>query len=177
MTTTAAPPVDAARAVPTGFTAQVHWTSPLGGLTLARRAAGLGGAWFDGQRHHPGPLAAPVDPGDPLLRRAIEALADFFAGRGAALAALPLAPHGTAFQCAVWQALGRIAPGATTSYAALAASVGRPGASRAVGAAVGRNPLSVIVPCHRVLGSDGSLTGYAGGLARKQALLRLEGAC
>ena len=82
---------------------------------------------------------------------------------------------GTPFQQAVWQALLRIPRGQTASYVALARSIGKPQAVRAVGAAVGRNPLSVVVPCHRVLGSDGSLTGYAGGLERKQALLRLEG--
>lgn len=82
---------------------------------------------------------------------------------------------GTPFQQAVWQALLRIPRGQTASYGALARSIGKTQAVRAVGAAVGRNPLSVVVPCHRVLGSDGSLTGYAGGLERKQALLRLEG--
>jgi methylated-DNA-[protein]-cysteine S-methyltransferase len=83
---------------------------------------------------------------------------------------------GTGFQQAVWQALLRIPPGRTTSYGALGREIGRPAAVRAVGAAVGRNPLSLVVPCHRVLGGDGSLTGYAGGLERKAALLRLEGA-
>ena len=80
-----------------------------------------------------------------------------------------------AFQRAVWAALRQIPRGATRSYGEIARASGRPAAVRAVGAAVGRNPLSVIVPCHRVLGADGSLTGYAGGLPRKQALLRLEG--
>ena len=76
----------------------------------------------------------------------------------------------------VWQALRRIAPGATTSYGSLSAAIGKPAAVRALGAAVGRNPISIVVPCHRVLGADGSLTGYAGGLERKTALLSLEGA-
>ncbi|MCY1383553.1 Methylated-DNA--protein-cysteine methyltransferase, inducible [compost metagenome] len=76
----------------------------------------------------------------------------------------------------MWQALRRIAPGATTSYGSLSAAIGRPAAVRALGAAVGRNPVSIVVPCHRVLGADGSLTGYAGGLDRKTALLSLEAA-
>ena len=83
---------------------------------------------------------------------------------------------GTAFQQAVWRALLSIAPGCTASYADISQAVGNPAAVRAVGAAVGRNPVSIIVPCHRVVGTDGSLTGYAGGLDRKTALLRLEGA-
>jgi methylated-DNA-[protein]-cysteine S-methyltransferase len=88
----------------------------------------------------------------------------------------PLDAHiGTDFQRAVWQALRTIPPGATRSYGELASAIGRPKAQRAVGAAVGRNPWSVLVPCHRVLGQGGALTGYAGGLARKQALLALEG--
>ena len=83
--------------------------------------------------------------------------------------------HGTVFQRAVWQALLSIPFGQITRYAAVAGRVGRPTAVRALGAAVGRNPISIIVPCHRVIGADGSLTGYAGGLDRKTALLRLEG--
>ncbi len=87
---------------------------------------------------------------------------------------LPLAPAGTPFQQRVWDALRRVAHGETISYAELARRIGAPTAARAVGAAVGRNPVSVIVPCHRIVGSDGSLTGYAGGLDRKRALLELE---
>ncbi|MGL5814057.1 MAG: methylated-DNA--[protein]-cysteine S-methyltransferase [Aeromonas sp.] len=88
---------------------------------------------------------------------------------------LPLAAQGTAFQRAVWQALCDIPYGETRSYGEIATAIGKPSASRAVGAANGRNPLSIIVPCHRVIGQNGSLTGYAGGLPIKQALLRLEG--
>ena len=90
--------------------------------------------------------------------------------------ALPLAPQGTAFQRAVWSELRTIPAGETRSYARIAEAVGRPAAVRAVGQAVGRNPLSIVVPCHRVIGSDGSLTGYAGGLDRKRWLLAREGA-
>ncbi|WOX53522.1 methylated-DNA--[protein]-cysteine S-methyltransferase [Aeromonas sp. CD] len=88
---------------------------------------------------------------------------------------LPLAPRGTAFQQAVWQALCDIPYGETRSYSDIARAIGKPNAVRAVGAANGRNPLSIIIPCHRVIGQNGSLTGYAGGLPIKQALLRLEG--
>jgi methylated-DNA-[protein]-cysteine S-methyltransferase len=87
---------------------------------------------------------------------------------------LPLAPRGTAFQRSVWDALAEIPYGSTTTYSELAAKIGRPGACRAVGAANGRNPLPVIVPCHRVIGAAGALTGYGGGLARKRRLLALE---
>jgi methylated-DNA-[protein]-cysteine S-methyltransferase len=89
---------------------------------------------------------------------------------------LPLAPHGTAFQHSVWNAVAEIPYGTTTSYSELAASIGRPSACRAVGAANGRNPLPVIIPCHRVVGAAGALTGYGGGLERKRLLLALEAA-
>ena len=103
-------------------------------------------------------------------------LRDYFAGRRTQFD-LPLdLQGGTAFQQSVWQALLAIPAGDTTSYGAIGLRVGRPSAVRAVGAAVGRNPVSIVVPCHRVLGRDGSLTGYAGGLERKSALLELEGA-
>ena len=148
--------------------------TPLGPVTAARSAAGLSGLWFDGQKHHPGPLAVPHDDGrDPVLTAAAEALGAYFSGRPFTLP--PLDPAGTAFQRAVWQALLAIAPGRPATYGALAERLGRASAARALGAAVGRNPISVLVPCHRVVGADGSLTGYAGGLARKQALLALEG--
>lgn len=154
-------------------TAQATLATPLGPMLIARTAAGLAGLWFDGQRHHPGPLDVPVRPDDPLLRRAAEGLQRYFAGASVAFD-LPLDLHGTPFQQSVWRALLQIPAGATSSYGAIARGLGTPQAVRAVGAAVGRNPLSVIVPCHRVLGQDGSLTGYAGGLPRKQALLALE---
>ncbi len=160
-------------AVHKACTAQVTLTSPLGPILLARTATGLAGAWFEGQKHHPGPLAAPELPGDPLLASAAEQLRAYFAGESAGFD-LPLDLQGTPFQRAVWQALLGIAPGALSSYGAIAAAIGSASAVRAVGGAVGRNPLSVIVPCHRVVGRDGSMTGYAGGVPRKQALLALE---
>jgi methylated-DNA-[protein]-cysteine S-methyltransferase len=155
--------------------AQCRIDTPLGPLTLAATANGLAGAWFDGQKHHPGELDAPVQPQHPQLQRAAKALAAYFAD-GQRPLDLPLDATGTEFQRAVWRALCAIAPGTLTTYGEVARRVGRPAAVRAVGAAVGRNPISIVVPCHRVVGQDGSLTGYAGGIERKQALLALEGA-
>ena len=157
-------------------TVQTRWTSPLGPMVLAATPRGLAGAWFEGQRHEPDHSAWPAAPDHATLRAAAAQLAEYFAGQRQHFD-LPLdMSGGTAFHQAVWRALTQIAPGSTTRYGALAAQLGQPTAVRAVGAAVGRNPVSVIVPCHRVLGADGSLTGYAGGLPRKQALLDLEGA-
>jgi methylated-DNA-[protein]-cysteine S-methyltransferase len=155
------------------FTAQARLETPLGPLRLAATARGLAGAWFDAQAHHPGELDAPCDPAHPHLALASRELRAYFDGRLTRFT-VPLDLAGTPFQAAVWQALRGIAPGQRLSYGELARRVGRPRASRAVGAAVARNPVSVIVPCHRVIGSDGSLTGYAGGLDRKRALLALE---
>ncbi len=111
--------------------------------------------------------------GHPLIERCKAQLAEYFAGRRQVFD-LPLAPHGTPFQQRVWQQLRAIPYGETCSYATISASIGSPNSQRAVGAANGRNPLSIVVPCHRVIGSNGQLTGYAGGLERKQWLLRHE---
>jgi methylated-DNA-[protein]-cysteine S-methyltransferase len=154
-------------------TAQRRIASPLGPLLLARSATGLAGAWFDAQKHHPAAIDAPERDDDPLLDAAARQLDAYFSGESDAFD-VPLDLQGTAFQRAVWAELLRIAPGATCSYGEIARRLGVPSASRAVGAAVGSNPVSIIVPCHRVVGSTGSLTGYAGGLARKTALLRIE---
>jgi methylated-DNA-[protein]-cysteine S-methyltransferase len=154
-------------------TAQTTLATPLGPLLIARTAEGLAGAWFEGQKHHPGPLDSPKRANDELLMRAAEQLRAYFAGKRISFA-LPLDLHGTAFQRAVWAALIAIRSGSTASYGAIAKAVGSASAVRAVGGAVGRNPLSVIVPCHRVVGSDGSMTGYAGGVERKRALLAIE---
>lgn len=152
-----------------------HFDSPLGPITLAASATGLRGLWFEGQHYFPDLPTQPMQADDPLLRKAEQQLREYFAG-GRKFFDLPLDfSRGTAFQQKVWQTLTTLAFGATTTYGALAARLGRSDAVRAVGAAIGRNPMSVIVPCHRVLGSDGSLTGYAGGLERKIELLRLEG--
>jgi methylated-DNA-[protein]-cysteine S-methyltransferase len=154
--------------------AQARHDTPLGTVTLAATAHGLAGLWFDGQRHHPGALDAPVDATQRWIAQAADELDAYFEGRRRRFD-VTLDLGGTAFQRAVWQALLAIAAGRVRSYLDVATRLGAPSASRAVGAAVGRNPVSVIVPCHRVLGSDGSLTGYAGGLDRKRALLALEG--
>lgn len=156
----------------------VRWctsASPLGAVRIAARGDAIAGIWFEGQKYD----AKPDDgwretPGDPLLRAAARELREYFAGRRSTFG-LPLAPQGTAFQKRVWRAISEVPPGRTASYRDLARRIGRPTAVRAVGAAVGRNPLSVVVPCHRIVGADGTLTGYAGGVERKRALLALEG--
>lgn len=162
--------------------AQAHIATPLGPLLAAATAQGLAGLWFDEQQHHPGTIDAPERPDHPHLAAAARVLAGYFDGGAASLCArtwqqaVPLDLHGTPFQRAVWQALLAIPAGRTSTYSDIAAQAGNAAAVRAAGAAIGRNPVSILVPCHRVLGRDGSLTGYAGGLHRKQALLRLESA-
>ena len=158
------------------YTQITHSPSPLGQITLAAAGQKLVGVWFEAQAHRPDLSSYAPAPAHPLLQLAAEQLAQYFAGQRSTFD-LPLDfSSGTAFQQTVWQALLNIAPGHTCSYKTLSAAVGRPSAMRAVGGAVGRNPLSIIVPCHRVVGSHGALTGYAGGLVRKTALLQLEGA-
>ena len=151
--------------------------TPLGRMRLAAHDTALVGAWFHDQRHAPDPLLVArwtPDPQHPVLRLAEQQLGEYFEAQRQAFD-LPLdLGLGTAFQGAVWRALCGIGAGRTLSYGALAAQLNAPAAVRAVGAAVGRNPLSIVVPCHRVLGARGELTGYAGGLPRKQALLHLE---
>ncbi len=155
---------------------QATWQGPLGPMVVAATGKGLAGVWFDGQRHMPDNATWQVQPDHPMLQRAIAQLTEYFAGERTQFD-LPLdLQGGTSFQQSVWKALLAIPSGATTSYGDLSARIGRPAAVRAVGAAVGRNPVSVIVPCHRVVGANGSLTGYAGGLDRKTALLKLESA-
>ncbi len=164
--------------LPSRYVAQARLQTPLGPMTAASTARGLAGLWFDGQRHHPGPIDAAVNERDPFIAQARRELAAYFADGQARAAgfAVALDAQGTPFQQSVWALLRRIRCSQLESYGELARRLGMPQAARAVGTAVGRNPLSIIVPCHRVLGQDGSLTGYAGGLGRKRALLRLEGA-
>lgn len=155
---------------------QTHYESPLGTMIVAATRSGLAGVWFEGQRHMPGCSGWPEQPDHPVLCEAVAQLEEYFGGRRTQFD-LPLdLQAGTRFQQSVWKALLAIPHGRTTSYGVLSQRIGRPAAVRAVGAAVGRNPLSIVVPCHRVLGAAGSLTGYAGGLQRKSALLHLEGA-
>ena len=152
----------------------MHHNSRLGPMVLARTHTGLCGVWFEGQRHFPARLAAEEAADDSLLREAAAQLDAFFAGTRSSFE-LPLdLSGGTPFQQSVWHALLTLPCGHTCSYSALAHQLGKPSAVRAVAAAVGRNPLSIVVPCHRVLGANGSLTGYAGGLERKAALLQME---
>jgi methylated-DNA-[protein]-cysteine S-methyltransferase len=148
--------------------------SPLGPLIVAATARGVHGVYFDAHRHFKGTAGWQRDAQQPLLREAGMQLAAYFAG-GRQMFDLPLDSHGTPFQQAVWQALGTIPFGQMRSYGQLAQQLGNPKAVRAVGAAIGRNPLSIIVPCHRVVGATQALTGYAGGLERKRSLLALEG--
>ncbi len=160
---------------------QTRVPSPLGVIAIAATPQGLAGLWFtDNQRYLPpelsGPAAWPDDPAHPVLKQAREQLGDYFAGQRHQFD-VPLDLRcGTAFQQSVWQALLGIPQGETISYGEVSRRIGNPAAVRAVGGAVGRNPVSIIVPCHRVMGSNGTLTGYGGGLTRKTALLQLEGA-
>lgn len=156
--------------------ARASWDGPLGPMVLAASARGLCGVWFDGQRHQTDVSAWPHQSEHPVLQLARQQLADYFAGHRRAFALSLDLDQGTPFQRQVWQALLNIPWGSTRSYGEIANALGKPGAVRAVGAAVGRNPLGIVVPCHRVLGARGDLTGYAAGLPRKAALLRLEGA-
>jgi methylated-DNA-[protein]-cysteine S-methyltransferase len=157
------------------YTAQARLPTPLGPVTVVATDAGVAGLWFDAQAHHPGPIDAPSNPRHPHLAALATWLDAYFEhGTDMPRDQLPLDPRGTDFQRSVWRALLAIESGHTTTYGELASALGSPSASRAVGGAVGRNPIGIVVPCHRVIGRDGSLTGYAGGTARKQALLELE---
>ena len=152
--------------------------SPLGPITLAASATGLCGLWFDDQKHRPTEAQRQQwrqEEDHPVLQSAAAHLRAFWAGHTQPWPGPLDLSAGTPFQQSVWQALLRIPPGQSQSYGDLARQLDKPLAVRAVGAAVGRNPVSLLVPCHRVLGTGGQLTGYAGGLWRKQALLKLEG--
>ncbi|WP_456295081.1 methylated-DNA--[protein]-cysteine S-methyltransferase [Vibrio sp. AK197] len=147
--------------------------SVLGDITLQANHQGLLGAWFEVHTTQPEQLGK-HDPEHTVLREARRQLEQYFLGQRRVFE-LPLAAKGTPFQQQVWQALTTIPYGHVWSYQQLAQAIGNPKAVRAVGLANGKNPLSVIVPCHRVIGKNGKLTGYAGGVDRKQQLLRLEG--
>lgn len=147
--------------------------TPIGPLTLVADDDQLVAVYMDGHAHHPGSdaLGEPGDGG--VLDDAAQQLTEYFAGDRTTFD-LPMRPIGTDFQVRVWRALQQIPYGVTWSYRELATAVGNPAASRAVGLANGRNPLSIVIPCHRVIGADGSLTGYGGGVERKRWLLDLE---
>jgi methylated-DNA-[protein]-cysteine S-methyltransferase len=150
------------------------YDSPHGRMLLVAREEGLSGVYFDGQKYHPQvgtewrrePRHAP-------LAQARRELAEYFHD-GRKHFETRLAPEGTQFQQLVWRAISTVDFGTTITYGELARRAGFPGSARAAGAATGRNPLTIIVPCHRIVGASGQLTGYAGGLARKRALLALE---
>ena len=146
--------------------------SPVGPLTLVGEDGALAGLYLHEQRHLP-ETAALGGRDDRVLPEARTQLAAYFAG-GLREFDLPLTATGTPFQQLVWAALRKVPYGTTCTYADLASSIGRPTAVRAVGAANGRNPICLVVPCHRVVGAGGALTGYAGGLGRKAYLLALE---
>jgi methylated-DNA-[protein]-cysteine S-methyltransferase len=152
--------------------------SPIGALTLVAADGALAGVYMDAQRHLPaaeslGEPARPDEPAAAPLAEAASQLAEYFAGERTEFE-LPLAAGGTDFQRRVWAALRDIPYGETISYGELASRIAVASACRAVGLANGKNPVAIIVPCHRVVGSDGSLTGYGGGLDRKRFLLALE---
>lgn len=150
------------------------YDSPQGRMLLVATGKGLCGVYFHRQQYFPAKQQDwKRDPRHSQLRQAKRELAEYFAGRRRRFE-VALDPEGTPFQRSVWKAISRVGFGRTLSYGALAAKAGRPGSARAAGAATGRNPLTIIVPCHRIVGSNGSLTGYAGGLAKKRALLALE---
>jgi methylated-DNA-[protein]-cysteine S-methyltransferase len=182
---------------PTGHRSHQVLDSPIGPLTLVAADGRLAGVYMELTRHQPSPAAigepaaslelgadpgAAADPGtvadpgvtaDPVLAAAASQLQAYFAGQLTDFD-LPLSLDGSDFQRTVWASLQTIGYGETISYGQLADRIGQPSASRAVGLANGRNPVSIIVPCHRVIGADGSLTGYGGGLDRKRYLLSLE---
>ena len=150
--------------------------SPLGQLTLVASESGICGIYFHDQRNFKGTLNWQPVQQHALLELAAAQLDEYFAGRRKEFAfPLDLQVSGTAFQQQVWQELLTIPFGKTSSYGRHAELIARPRAVRAVGGAIGRNPISIVVPCHRVLGSSGALTGYDGGLERKKYLLQLEG--
>jgi len=149
--------------------------SPLGTLSLVASDKGLCGVWFEDQAHKPDLSHLPWGPSQHWLRLAKSQLADYFAGKRRSFdVPLDLA-IGSEFQQRVWRSLLQIPYGRFSTYGELAQHLGQAQAARAVGMAVGRNPLSIIVPCHRVVGANGALTGYAGGLWRKIDLLQREG--
>ncbi|MGB6161051.1 MAG: methylated-DNA--[protein]-cysteine S-methyltransferase [Pseudonocardiaceae bacterium] len=146
--------------------------SPVGRLTLVAANGTLAGLYLDRQRHRP-PAETFGEPCPTTFTEVIRQLAEYFAGHRTEFD-LPIALIGTPFQRTVWAALREIPYGETTTYGQLADRIGRPSATRAVGLANGRNPICIIVPCHRVVGATGDLTGYGGGLERKRHLLDFE---
>ena len=156
------------------LTAQCRIDTPLGPMTAAATDKGIAGLWFDDQAHHPGVLDVPVKPDHRWLKSADAYLKRYFEAEWPSQRSLPLDLHGTPFQRAVWQALLALPAGQTSTYAEIATQAGSPAGVRAAGAAVGRNPVSVLVPCHRVVGEGGDLRGYRWGAERKRRLIEQE---
>lgn len=157
-----------------------HYASPLGGMTLVSDGTALVGLYFDGQKYFAEGLDAKrTQKNLPVFEEALRWLDVYFSGRKPDFTP-PTAPAGTAFQQSVWEILRTIPYGETTTYGAIARRIeqntGCRMSAQAVGGAVGRNPISILIPCHRVVGTNGSLTGYAGGIDKKERLLRWEGA-
>jgi len=151
------------------------YASPLGAMILCASDDAVCGVWFDGQAHQLDASAWTESQNHALLGETEVQLGDYFSGKRTQFD-LPIAfLWGSPFQHSVWHALRSIRYGQHLTYGALAAALNRPKAVRAVGAAIGHNPISVVVPCHRVIGAQGALTGYAGGIERKKALLQQEG--
>ncbi len=151
-----------------------RFDSPLGELYLTASEHGLCGIYYPQQKHFPKKSETWIEGKNAFLDDTKAWLSDYFAEKNHKAPKLDLS-HGTAFQQSVWTALLDIRKGETCSYGDIAKAIGKPAANRAVGAAVGKNPVSLIVPCHRVIGSSGSMTGYAGGLDRKMWALKHEG--
>lgn len=158
----------------------IRVSTPLGSYLIAAEGPAITGIWREGQKHFPAAdrlgalLTGPGAEADALLADAAAQLHAYLSG-GRTDVVLPLAPRGTAFQQRVWERLQQIPRGETTTYGQIARDLEAPKAAQAVGSAVGSNPISIVIPCHRVLSSTGALTGYAGGVETKQALLALEG--
>ncbi len=159
---------------------QAQWKSPIGTLTIASDGNHITGLWMERQKYFcAGLWKNALDGSDlPIIQKAIVLLDQYFRKESRACFSLPLSPEGTVFQKAVWAILQDIPQGETRTYGqiaqALEATTGRKTSPRAVGTAVGKNPISILIPCHRVVGARGSLTGYAGGIVRKEFLLNLE---
>ena len=152
--------------------------TPLGQILASAEDGALRGLWFIGQKYYPSNSGNWINkPDDPIFISLKTWLEDYFTGKKPKIT-FPLSPPGTDFQQAVWKLLRKIPYGKTTTYGTIAKQLNESGikaSAQAAGGAVGHNPISILIPCHRVLGADGNLTGYAGGLEKKQALLELEG--
>jgi methylated-DNA-[protein]-cysteine S-methyltransferase len=148
--------------------------TPLGELLLVADESALTGIYFSGHKHSPQVEKTwTLNTRHPVLQQAEKELKEYFQGKRNSFS-FPMNSVGTAFQKKIWKEIARIPFGKTATYSDLAKKAGSPKAVRAAGAATGRNPLSIVVPCHRVMGKNGAITGYAGGLDRKQHLLDLE---